>query len=126
MKKILSFIAIIVLAFVLIGCVDKDGSTGSVQIKIYDFEAEEVFNKEISFGEEDSLLALLKNHKTIKMQGEESTFGFFIVEMVGISSNDYESSFWNIKVNGEDSLLGISEIDLEDGEVIEFHLISWQ
>lgn len=124
MKKILSILAIIVLAFVLVSC-GKDNTAGSVEIKIYNFEAVEVFNDEVKFAEEDTLEDLLKEHKKIQMKGETASFGFYITDLVGVSSNDHTNSFWNIKVNGEDSMVGISLIELVDGDIYEFHLIGF-
>lgn len=124
MKKNLSFLLFIVLAFILIGC-GKDGSVGTIHVTVFNFEQEEVFDGDIKFAEDDTLQDLLAEHKEIKMKGETSTFGFYIVEMVGFSSLDHENTFWNIKVNGEDSLVGISLIELVDKDVIEFHLIGW-
>ena len=124
MKKILSIFAFVLLAFVLVSC-GKGASAGSVEIKIYNFEAEEVFNDEVKFSEEDTLEDLLKEHKKIQMKGETSSMGFYITDLAGVSSKNHDSTFWNIKVNGEDSMLGISMIKLVDGDVIEFHLISY-
>jgi hypothetical protein len=126
MKKIMLFFVVFVLLFIFVGCKDKNDDSGEIEVKIYDFAGEEVFKEKISFEKDDTLEGLLKEHKTIKMKGEESTFGFFIVELMGISANNHGNAFWNVKVNGEDSLVGVRDIRLVDGDVIEFHLISWQ
>ena len=124
MKKILSIFAIILLAFVLISC-GKSASAGTVEIKIYNLEAEEIFDEKVKFSEEDTLEDLLKEHKKINMKGETLSYGFYITDLAGVSSKNYENCFWNVKVNGEDSMVGISMIKLVDGDVLEFHLISF-
>lgn len=96
-----------------------------IEVSIYNYENEEVFKEEVVFDEDDNLKDLLINHEDIQMKGEESDFGFYIVEMYDISSNDYEQTFWNVKVNGEDSMVGISLIELVNGDKISFHLIGW-
>lgn len=125
MKKIFAFIAFMLLAFLLTACTPS-GSAGKIEVRVYNYESKEVFKGKISFTEEDTLLKLLQDHKDIKLKGEESALGFYILEIKGINANDYEFTFWNVKVNSENSPVGISEIKLVDKDVIEFWLISWQ
>lgn len=126
MKKRILLVAIFMLALLFfVACGDKTNAAGTIEVKVYDVESVEVFKGNIKFSEEDTLEELLKNHEKIKMKGETSSFGFYIVEMVGVNANDHENTFWNIKVNGEDSMVGVSELDLVDKDVIEFRLISW-
>jgi len=75
--------------------------------------------------EEYTLLKLLQDHEEIKLKGEEGTYGFYIIELVEVSSNDYQNTYWSIEVNGEYSLVGISDIELSDDDIIELSLIGY-
>lgn len=124
MKRLLLFFLFFITLF-LVAC-GGNNQAGTITVKVYDVDQEEVFSGEIKIKKGDSLVELLKNHKEIQMKGEDQSFGFYIVEMAGINANDYEKVFWNIKVNGEDSLVGISQLEITDGDIIEFALISWE
>jgi len=126
MKKRLFLVVFLFLALFLCSCKKTTSENGEIEVRVYNFDSEEVFSGKINFTKDDNLVDLLKNHETIKMKVEEFSFGYFIVEMVGINANNYQNAFWNIKVNGEDSLVGVNEIKLHDGDVIEFALISWE
>lgn len=124
--KRLFLVTIFLVTLFLVACGGSKDSTGTIEVKVYNVESELVYSGEIDFQEDDSLIELLKEHEEIQMKGEDQSFGFYIIEMSGISAEDYENVFWNIKVNGEDSLVGISQIELVDGDLIEFALISWE
>jgi len=51
-------------------------------------------------------------------QGDESAFGFFITGWDGVESD--ESYFWWVSVNGEDSMVGVDDIPLIEGDVYTF------
>ncbi len=124
-KRKLLFLVLFLLMFSLVGCIKVEGS-GTVEVKIYDFEEAEVFKGKFKFNEEDTLEELLKAHKTIKAKGTNHLeFGFSVEELVGIKADVTKNQFWNFKVNGEDSFVGVSGYVLVDGDLITFHLISW-
>lgn len=124
MKKRFLFLVFILLAFVLVACGAEQGA-GKFSLKVYDFEGAEVYSKEYKFKEDDSLEAILKADKDLKMKGDTSEFGFFITELFGIASSDDDHTFWNLKIDGEDSMVGVRGVVLEDGMAIGFYLISW-
>lgn len=96
-----------------------------ITVKVSNYEAVEVFNDSLEFQKEDTLLGLLQTHEVIQLKGETSTYGFFITEICGVNANDYKNTFWNIVVNGENSLVGISDIPLKNKDIIELKLINW-
>lgn len=55
---------------------------------------------------------------------ETASFGSFIISINGIEA-DPNSSFWAIKINGEDSMVGISEINPNDNDIITFTLTNF-
>ena len=50
-----------------------------------------------------------------------SDFGSFVTSINGIEA-DSTKEFWSIKINGEDSLVGISQINPNENDVIQFIL----
>ena len=122
MKRRLLFIVIITLVTLLfVGC----GKRPNVTVKVYDLEENILFDQKVDFTEEDTLLSLLQNNKKIALKGSTSEYGFFITEMCGVNSFDFTNTFWSIKVNGVDSMEGISDIDLKDNDIITFTLIEF-
>lgn len=119
------FIVLLFGLFVLGGCKEPAEGEGVITVEIIDFEGKELFNDEIKFDAEDTLVDLLKNHKEIKMTGETSEFGFYIISLCEVSASNENKTYWSIEVNGEYSLVGVSEITLIDGEEISFSLIGW-
>ncbi len=127
-RKFTMLSLIIVLVFGLFGfsgCKKQAEGEGFITVQIVDFEGKELFNNKIEFDTEDTLIDLLKNHKTIKMTGETSEYGFYIVSMCEVSASNENQTYWSIEVNGEYSLVGIADIALVDGNEIVFSLIGW-
>ena len=53
-----------------------------------------------------------------KCHGDESQFGFFVTGWAGVENDD--SYFWWVTINGEDSMVGVDEIPLNDGDIYTF------
>jgi hypothetical protein len=119
------FIILLFGLFVLGGCKEPVEGEGVITVQIVDFEGNELFDDEIKFDAEDTLLDLLKNHKKIKMTGETSEFGFYIISLCEVSASNENKTYWSIEVDGEYALVGVSEITLINGEEIKFSLIGW-
>lgn len=123
---ILTLVIVLVFGlFVVSGCKKKAEGEGNVTVQIVDFDGKELFNDEIKFDADDTLVDLLKNHKKIKMTGETSEYGFYVVSLCGVSASNEDHTYWSIEVNGEYSLVGVSDITLVDGIEIAFLLIGW-
>lgn len=119
------FIVLMFGLFVLGGCNKQTEGKGVIEVQIVDFEGNELFHDEIDFDVDDTLVDLLKNHKEIKMTGETSEYGFYIVSLCEVSASNENKTYWSIEVNGEYALVGVSEIPLIDGDEISFLLIGW-
>lgn len=119
------FIVLMFGLFVLGGCNKQTEGEGVIEVQIVDFEGNELFHDEIDFDVDDTLVDLLKNHKEIKMTGETSEYGFYIVSLCEVSASNENKTYWSIEVNGEYALVGVSEIPLIDGDEISFLLIGW-
>ncbi|MBP6904351.1 MAG: DUF4430 domain-containing protein [Bacilli bacterium] len=123
---ILTLVIVLVFGlFVVSGCKKKAEGEGNATVQIVDFDGKELFNDEIKFDADDTLVDLLKNHKKIKMTGETSEYGFYVVSLCGVSASNEDHTYWSIEVNGEYSLVGVSDIVLVDGIEIAFLLIGW-
>ena len=73
---ILTLVIVLVFGlFVVSGCKKKAEGEGNATVQIVDFDGKELFNDEIKFDADDTLVDLLKNHKKIKMTGETSEYG---------------------------------------------------
>jgi hypothetical protein len=104
----------------LLAC-DKEPQSGEFTLVVENTEHQELFRGNITFEKEDTLVKLLTSHPQVALKGEEGTIGFFITEVCGLKSGT--DKFWNIKVNGEDSMVGISKIELHDQDLIELILV---
>lgn len=54
------------------------------------------------------------------VSGDESTYGLYIKVVNGVRA-DYEKdgAYWGVKVDGEYSMVGVDEIEIEDGKTYE-------
>ncbi|MGD9887092.1 MAG: DUF4430 domain-containing protein [Bacilli bacterium] len=124
-KKFLLLVLLLTLPIVLFGCDKGAESEGSINVIVLNHEKQEEFNGNISYQKEDTLLGILQAHEIIALKGEVQSFGFYILEVCGINVNEYTNVYWSILVNGEYSMVGISEIDLVDGMNISLSLESF-
>ena len=129
MKKIFTiftlFFVVLVGLFALNGCKKEEVGAGVISVQVVDFEGKDLFNDQIEFSADDTLVDLLKNNEEILMTGETSEYGFYIVSMCGVSASNDNKTYWSIEVNGEYSMVGVSDITLIDEDLITFSLIGW-
>lgn len=86
----------------------------------------ENIDKTFSYKTDHAFVGELLEEKKAELQVEtkDSSFGAYITGMMGVAA-DEKSEFYNIKVNGEDAMVGISELPLEDGSTYTFTLIGF-
>jgi hypothetical protein len=126
MKKLFLVLILMFGVFVvLFGCSKSADSDGSITVIVLDHDDNEEFNDEVSFKKEDTLLGVLQAHETISLKGEMQSYGYYILEVCGINVSDFTNVYWSILVNGEYSLVGISEIDLVDKITVTLSLESF-
>ena len=58
------------------------------------------------------------------VKGTDGQYGLFVEEVDGATLED-ANAFWSITVNGEEALVGISSIPLEDGAVYKLEYTVW-
>lgn len=122
MKKSWMLAVLIIFALFLFAC-NKELPAGEFTLVVKDTTSQELFRGDIAFDKDDTLVNLLKSHQQVAMKGEEGVYGFFITEVCGVAAG--ASQFWSIKVNGEDSMVGISSIKLQDKDLIELILTTF-
>ena len=121
MKKLFAIIGLFFLVFVS-GCVENAGS-GKASIEIRDLEDVVLFSEEIDFTEEDSLVGILEANENINMKSKQFDFGLQVLELCGVNS---DSAYWALYVDGEYSMVGVSDIVLADQIEIEFVLTPFE
>ena len=71
----------------------------------------------------DILYKFSQNNADFNFSTKKSDWGEMITEMNGISAETKE--FWNIKVNGNDSNVGVSDLTPQPGDLINFILLKF-
>ncbi|HPN60753.1 MAG TPA: DUF4430 domain-containing protein, partial [Bacilli bacterium] len=123
MKKLfLMLVLLLTFTVTLFGCDRGADVEGTINVVVLDLEDEEIFKGSIDYQKDDTLLGILQKHETIALKGETSSYGFYITEVKGINASSFTKAYWSILVNGEYSMVGISEIDLVDGMSITLAL----
>lgn len=63
---------------------------------------------------------LLKEHQAdLQVTTQQSSYGDFVSGMLGITA-DAKKEFFNIKVNGKDATVGVSQLPVENGKTYTF------
>ena len=129
MKKRFLFLLVVFFALITLftGCKEPEASgDGTITVIVVDSDKTELFEGELVFNEGDSLVDLLKNHEEIKLGGSDSEYGFYIESVCGKNASDAGATFyWNLKINGEDSMVGISSVVIEDEMEVKLSLVDW-
>jgi hypothetical protein len=86
-----------------------------------DKETEKLEEKEVVIEEGDILLDVMKENFDI----EEKEPGY-ILGINGLVADESESMFWSLSVNGEMSMVGAAEVELKNGDTVNFDLQSWE
>ncbi|MEN2464808.1 DUF4430 domain-containing protein [Ornithinibacillus sp. JPR2-1] len=85
-----------------------------------DKEAEILEEKEVEINEGDILLDVMKENFNA-----EDKDGF-ITSLEGLDYDEENSMSWMFSINGESSLVGAGEVELKDGDVVNFDYQSWE
>ena len=118
-KIVLTIIALVV--FVLGGMFFSKNFTstsdGSITVELINLDGSVKSSKEIEFNEGDELLTLLEeNYENVVVEN-----GMLMSIDTFATASDW-STFISIDVNGEMSMVGLLEIEYEDGTIISFKL----
>lgn len=58
------------------------------------------------------------------IEGEDSSYGFFVTTVDGVTADDSKQEWWCLTKDGEEWVNGVSSTDIEDGDKYEFTLTS--
>lgn len=79
------------------------------------------FNEEFDFKTDETYLGKdLDNRNIIKT--DDSGASRFVTGVNNIDADSSKQEWWNLKINGEDSMTGVDDTTINDGDKIEFIL----
>lgn len=67
----------------------------------------------------------LKEHAELGVIGEDGPYGLYIKEVDGEKASDADHTFWSVKLNGVDLMVGADQQPIADGEHYELVLTKW-
>ena len=83
---------------------------------------------QVSFESGQKLLGILttfsQNNPNFTFETNKSVYGDFLLTVNGIKA-DTTKEFWNIKYNGIDSMLGISDLEPKNNDIISLTLLNY-
>lgn len=91
----------------------------SININVYDKEAKEIYNQEISTNEK-YLSEAIKDIEDLNVITVDSEYGEYITSILDISEGD--NYYWNYYINDEYAQVGISSCKVEDGKTYTFKI----
>lgn len=97
----------------------------NVTIQIIAERADADVDKTFTYDTDLKFVSELLLEKTeLEVIASEGTYGLFIESMLGVKA-DKNSEFFNVKENGVDSMVGVSELPLVDGNTYTFTLTTF-
>lgn len=91
----------------------------SININVYDKEAKEIYNQEISTNEK-YLSEAIKDIEDLNVITVDSEYGEYITSILDISEGD--NYYWNYYINDEYAQVGISSCEIKDGTTYTFRI----
>ncbi|MGL4730267.1 MAG: DUF4430 domain-containing protein [Clostridium sp.] len=121
MNKKSIVITLIILLIAILGFfgynkfVNNQISEGGKNISIIVKSESDKYEKEYKVSTDKNFLGeILDEKELVKTQG--SGAGRFVTEVDGIKADESKQQWWKITINGEDAMVGIDEIPLNDGD----------
>ena len=115
LKLILTVAAIVVLiaSIIIIRNATTANSAGTIVVEYVGVDNQVIKSKEIDYYEGDALVKLVQeNFENVVIEGT------MIMGIEDYTTPSDWSTFISIRVNGEESMVGITEIQLQDGLVV--------
>ena len=123
MKKRLMFVLFLLLSLLTFGC-SCSQSKFSVEVLKLDGTAL-VEEKELKLVKDLDLVAVLKADEDIRLDGSDGEYGFYITKAGGYEANASENEFWQLSVNGKQSDVGISALEVKAKDKITLQVTQW-
>ncbi|HOH58741.1 MAG TPA: DUF4430 domain-containing protein [Bacilli bacterium] len=123
MKKRLMFVLFLLLSLLTFGCSCSQDKF-SVEVLKLDGTAL-VEEKELKLVKDLDLVAVLKADEDIRLDGSDGEYGFYITKAGGYEANASENEFWQLSVNGKQSDVGISALEVKAKDKITLQVTQW-
>ena len=123
MKKRLMFVLFLLLSLLTFGCSCSQDKF-SVEVLKLDGTAL-VEEKELKLVKDLDLVAVLKADEDIRLGGSDGEYGFYITKAGGYEANASENEFWQLSVNGVQSDVGISALEVKAKDKITLQVTQW-
>lgn len=123
MKKRLMFVLFLLLSLLTFGCSCSQDKF-SVEVLKLDGTAL-VEEKELKLVKDLDLVAVLKADEDIRLGGSDGEYGFYITKAGGYEANASENEFWQLSVNGKQSDVGISALEVKAKDKITLQVTQW-
>ena len=98
---------------------DVNKNLTTITVNVYDKEANEIYNEEISTNEE-YLSDVLKNIDELNVITVDSQYGEYVTSILEISEGD--NYYWSYYIDDEYAQVGISSCKVEDGKTYTFKI----
>ena len=66
-----------------------------------------------------------QNNSNFTIETQKSDYGDYLLSINGVKA-DTSIEFWNVKINGVDSTVGISDMEPQNNDIITFSLLKFQ
>lgn len=126
-KKLLAILIVVVVAIGAIAGYNKffgpEATEGQKEVTIVvKVDSEDIDYTEKFKTDKDFLLELLEaNEDKLEVELLDSDFGPMLIGLKGYSA-DQSSEYFHITINGEDAMVGVKEIPLEDEDTYMFEI----
>lgn len=117
MKKIKAILLALVLFLSLVGCSNVANSSGKIKVELVGLEGEVIEEETIKFKEGDTLIELISD----EFENVVITDGM-LMEIEDYKTPSNWETFISIYVNDKMSMVGISDIKLEDDMVVSLRI----
>ena len=100
-------------------------SEGEKSVTIEIVIEREGIDKTFHYDTDDAFVSeLLLEKDELQAQGTDGQYGYFITSLLGVEA-DADSEYYNIKENGVDATVGVSQLSLIDGSTYTFSLVQF-
>ena len=123
MKKRLMFVLFLLLSLLTFGCSCSQDKFSVEGLKLDGTALVE--EKELKLVKDLDLVAVLKADEDIRLGGSDGEYGFYITKAGGYEANASENEFWQLSVNGKQSDVGISALEVKAKDKITLQVTQW-
>ena len=113
MKKLRTILVSLILLFSLVGCLNRSSGSGKVKIEFVDLDGSVLKEEVVDFDEQDTLKGLIElNFNNVVFERG------MLMEIEDYKTPSDWKTFISVYVDGKMSMVGISDIVLDDGMIV--------